>query len=65
VDGYRYHSAPAAFRRDSVRQNVLVAAGYTVLRFTATQAMHDMSSVVAPDRRGDPRLAERRRSGNS
>jgi very-short-patch-repair endonuclease len=47
VDGYRDHSDRAAFHRDRVRQNALVAAGYTVLRFTAVQVMHDVRSVAA------------------
>jgi very-short-patch-repair endonuclease len=47
VDGYRNHSDRNAFHRDRVRQNALVAAGYTVLRFTATQVMHDSPAVVA------------------
>ena len=34
VDGYAAHSALDAFRRDRFRQNALVAAGWTVLRFT-------------------------------
>ena len=34
VDGFAAHSTVDAFRRDRVRQNALVAAGWTVLRFT-------------------------------
>ncbi|MFC7481569.1 endonuclease domain-containing protein [Luedemannella flava] len=34
IDGWAYHSARAAFERDRSRQNRLVAAGWTVLRFT-------------------------------
>lgn len=34
VDGYEHHSSPAAFRRDRARQNDLVAAGWTPLRYT-------------------------------
>jgi very-short-patch-repair endonuclease len=34
VDGYAAHSDRQAFQRDRARQNDLVAAGYTVLRFT-------------------------------
>lgn len=34
VDGRAYHSDPRAFGRDRRRQNDLVAAGWTVLRFT-------------------------------
>ncbi len=34
LDGFAFHRNQAAFRRDRVRQNRLVALGYTVLRFT-------------------------------
>jgi hypothetical protein len=34
VDGWAFHVTPQAFQRDRERQNRLVAAGWTVLRFT-------------------------------
>ena len=34
VDGYEFHSSPDAFQHDRTRQNLLVALGWTVLRFT-------------------------------
>jgi very-short-patch-repair endonuclease len=34
VDGYEHHSSVEAFQRDRVRQNELLALGWTVLRFT-------------------------------
>ncbi len=34
VDGLAYHTTPERFERDRRRQNRLVAAGWTVLRFT-------------------------------
>ena len=34
VDGYASHSSTQAFQRDRSRQNALVVAGWTVLRFT-------------------------------
>lgn len=34
IDGYAYHSDPARFQHDRRRQNELVAARWTVLRFT-------------------------------
>lgn len=34
MDGRAWHSAGDRFQRDRTRQNALVAAGYTVLRFT-------------------------------
>jgi len=40
VDGYESHAGLAAFRHDRVRQNDLVAAGWTVLRFT----WHDVTA---------------------
>ena len=35
IDGYRWHSSPESKRRDEERQNRLVLAGWTVLRFSA------------------------------
>jgi len=34
VDGLAYHTTPERFERDRRRQNRLVLAGWTVLRFT-------------------------------
>ncbi len=34
IDGRAWHSDPVRFQRDRTRQNLLVAAGWTVLRFT-------------------------------
>ena len=45
IDGYAAHSSKHAFIRDRRRQNRLVAAGYTVLRFSwedLTQQPHDV-----------------------
>lgn len=60
VDGYRHHSSREAFRNDRVRQNALVAAGYTVLRFTAMQVLHDRPRVVAEITAVSHRLAAAR-----
>lgn len=46
VDGYESHSSPEAFQRDRSRQNHLVALGWTVLRFTWHDVVHDPSSVA-------------------
>ena len=46
VDGVSAHSDPAAFHRDRERQNVLVRAGWTVLRYTPFQLTRDMPSVI-------------------
>jgi very-short-patch-repair endonuclease len=43
VDGYRTHGTWIAFQNDRTRQNVLVAHGYTVLRYTA----HDVRTRLA------------------
>jgi very-short-patch-repair endonuclease len=45
VDGYETHSSPEAFQRDRARQNYLVGLGWTVLRFTWHDIVHD--SVMA------------------
>lgn len=34
VDGWAFHTTPDRFQRDRTRQNRLIAAGWTVLRFT-------------------------------
>ncbi|MEV1290669.1 DUF559 domain-containing protein [Pseudonocardia sp. NPDC049635] len=44
VDGWAFHSDAERFRRDRHKQNALVAAGWTVLRFT----WHDLDRT--PDR---------------
>jgi very-short-patch-repair endonuclease len=46
VDGYEHHSSLAAFQRDRVRQNDLVAAGWTVLRFTCDDIRRRPERVV-------------------
>nr|WP_168172240.1 DUF559 domain-containing protein [Pseudonocardia sp. AL041005-10] len=40
VDGWAWHSDPERFRTDRRKQNALVAAGWTVLRFTWSD-VHD------------------------
>ncbi len=50
VDGYAYHSR-AAFQTDRTKQNRLVAAGYTVLRFTWADLHDRPREVVATIRR--------------
>lgn len=47
VDGYESHSSLAAFRHDRVRQNELVAAGWTVLRFTWQDLTQQPEKVVS------------------
>jgi very-short-patch-repair endonuclease len=45
TDGLRYHRTPAQQARDRQRDQVLVAAGMTVLRFTHAQVRHDPAHV--------------------
>jgi len=46
VDGYESHTSLQAFRRDRDRQNRLVAMGWTVLRFTWDDVVHDPTRVA-------------------
>jgi hypothetical protein len=47
VDGYGFHSDRLTFQSDRVRQNALVAAGWTVLRFTSADLATRPQEVVA------------------
>ena len=47
IDGRAYHSDRAAFENDRTRQNALVLAGWTVLRFTWEQITKHPEAVVA------------------
>jgi very-short-patch-repair endonuclease len=47
IDGRAFHSDAAAFQRDRTRQNALVAAGWTVLRFTWSDLVHRPDLIVA------------------
>lgn len=47
VDGRAWHSAGDRFQRDRTRQNRLVNAGWTVLRFTWHDLDTDMPGVIA------------------
>lgn len=46
VDGYESHASPEAFQRDRARQNYLVALGWTVLRFTWHDVVHNAAHVA-------------------
>lgn len=46
IDGHATHSAPADLRRDLARQNRLMAAGWTVLRFTWFDVVHEPQAVA-------------------
>lgn len=47
IDGYQFHSSVRAFERDRLRQNALVAAGWTVLRFTWWDITERPDTVLA------------------
>jgi REase_MTES_1575/Transcriptional regulator, AbiEi antitoxin len=47
LDGWAYHVGPRQFQRDRERQNRLVAAGWTVLRFTWRDLTERRAHVVA------------------
>ena len=46
ADGREYHDAPAALYGDRVRANALELAGWTILRFTWSDLLHDPQRVV-------------------
>lgn len=46
-DGYAVHSQPEVFESDRRRQNLLVLAGYGVLRYTWTQLNEQPEVVIA------------------
>jgi very-short-patch-repair endonuclease len=47
VDGHRYHGHRAAFERDRLRDQVLVASGYRVVRVTWRQLVDEPFALVA------------------
>jgi very-short-patch-repair endonuclease len=57
IDGWAWHSDPERFQRDRRRQNVLVAAGWTVLRFTWADLVERPGHVLATVRSALARLA--------
>jgi hypothetical protein len=57
VDGFGPHSSLEVFRRDRRRQNALVSAGWTVLRFTWTEVDGGSPHVGATIRSAHRRLA--------
>lgn len=61
IDGYDYHSDRDAFESDRFRQNLLIAAGWTVLRFTWRQVSEDPAAVVAQIAATTSMLRERAR----
>jgi len=57
VDGRAWHSAAERFQRDRTKQNRLVAAGWTVLRFTWDDLTRRPDQVIAIIRASLARLA--------
>jgi predicted transcriptional regulator of viral defense system len=51
IDGFRWHSSPERKRRDEQRQNRLVLAGWTVLRFSASEVLARPERLVSAVRR--------------
>ena len=47
TDGLRYHRTPAEQAKDRLRDQRLVAAGFTVLRFTHSQVAFEPDEVIA------------------
>lgn len=47
IDGYRFHSSPAAFERDRLRDAELSASGFRVIRITWRQLSEEPFAVVA------------------
>ena len=46
VDGFEYHRGRGVFDRDRSRQNDLVRAGWTVLRFTSQSSDDEIVAAV-------------------
>jgi very-short-patch-repair endonuclease len=47
VDGYQFHGHRSAFERDRRKDQLLTAAGYTVIRFTWHQLCNEPLRVAA------------------
>lgn len=47
VDGYQFHGHRSAFERDRKKDQLLTAAGYTVIRVTWRQLLHEPLRVAA------------------
>lgn len=60
IDGYRWHSTPARKRADESRQNRLILAGWTVLRFSAEVVRRHPYDLVDAVAQALPITADRR-----
>ena len=47
VDGYQFHASRQAFEEDRRRDQILTAAGYTVIRITWLHLRHEPYRVIA------------------
>jgi very-short-patch-repair endonuclease len=47
VDGYQFHGHRSAFERDRKKDQILIAAGYRVIRITWLQLKHEPLRVAA------------------
>lgn len=56
IDGREFHGTREAFEEDRRRQNQLVEAGWTILRFTADQVTQEPGNMVALVKRTIQRL---------
>lgn len=52
IDGREFHTLPDVFETDRVRQNALVLAGWTVLRYTYGQLVNEPNWVLGQIRAG-------------
>ena len=57
VDGWAYHVDPARFQADRTKQNAILAAGWSVLRYTWADLVDRPAQVVAEIRHQLQRLA--------
>lgn len=60
IDGYRWHSTPAQKRADETRQNQLILAGWTVLRFSAEVVRQNPRVLVDTVAQALPATEDRR-----
>ena len=65
VDGHEHHGSREAFEADHLRQNHLIEAGWTVLRFPARRVQHHPEQVIASIRRTVNQLSTGRRLGEA
>ncbi len=56
IDGHAHHGGRERFEADRRRQNQLVEAGWTVLRFTATRVADDPAGFIGSVRSAIARL---------